>query len=66
MDDVYIKQYGDKKIIKILNSISESTIEDFWCTLSNKTSEMKMTEQRKQRLLSLAEIRIKELGINNG
>lgn len=53
--------YGDKKIIKILNSINDTKREDFLCTLSNKTSEMRLSAERRKRLLDLAEIRLKEL-----
>lgn len=63
MYEAYATVYGDKKLIKILNSISTTDRGEFNRLLSNKTSEMKLTEQRKQRLRFLANIRMKELNI---
>ena len=64
MDKTYATVYGDKKLIKILNSISTTERGEFIRLLSNKTSEMKLTEQRAQRLKFLANIRMKELNIS--
>ena len=64
MYESYATVYGDKKLIKILNSISTTERGEFTRILSNKTSEMKLTEQRKQRLKFLANIRMKELNIS--
>lgn len=64
MYEAYATVYGDKKLIKILNSISTTDRGGFNRILSNKTSEIKLTEQRKQRLKFLANIRMKELNIS--
>ena len=61
MNISYAKEYGDKKFIRILNSINEPSRAEFFCILSNKTSEIKLSEHRKNRLLKLAEVRLMEL-----
>lgn len=59
------KYYGDKKAIKIVNSISAASRADFMIQLSNKTSEMKLSPFRKNRLMAFAEERMKELNLDD-
>lgn len=63
METTYAKEYGDKKLICILNGITAATRCEFYAALANKTAEMRLPEQRKRRLMALSCIRLKELGL---
>lgn len=61
MDISMAKEYGDKKIIRILNSIGDTDKTDFWVRFLNKTGEMNLNGKRGKRVGELAAFRYKEL-----